>query len=170
MAAGPVASDSTRPAPPPPRQHLPGLWHVQLRDRDTPVKYMPLHEAPFHKARGSCGLPFAGEKPAGRLDRCPPGTAEPVAFQLRNVAGNPVRGFVRLDPLMDTAAFTGSTDASGTVLFSGVQPGKHTLEALLHAISFPTWARRAIRCHAMRTGRTGRICRTAVHSDVWGQQ
>ncbi len=55
-----------------------------------------------------------------------------VTIQLQDAAGKPVRGFVQIDVSFgDEAAFAGSTDAKGKIIFSNVETGKHTLQALL---------------------------------------
>src|SRR5260370_14927559 len=115
----------------------PGLWGVQLRYRDTPVKFFPLRLEPFYEGQGVVAVSPLLENSKPVVLTAARRELGSVTIQLQDAAGKPVRGFVLIDQFMDEAEFAGSTDAQGKITFSGVQPWKHTLEALLPRQTLP---------------------------------
>ncbi|MDB5307824.1 MAG: Carboxypeptidase regulatory-like protein [Gemmataceae bacterium] len=108
-----------------------GLWRVELRYRDTPLRFIPLNDPPFYQAAGVVGVsPLLAEAPPVVLtaERVNPGS---LIVRLRTGEGKPIRGFVTGD------AGVGSTDANGDVRFTGLLAGRHRIEAYAEGAALP---------------------------------
>lgn len=111
------------------RFESPGLRRISFKYRDSGIGTMHVGEEPYYQASGMIGashlLELKAKVPAKfTAMRFEPGS---LVVELRDTSGQRTRGVIEIEETSGRCAFAGSTDASGTVHFEGIQSGQYIL-------------------------------------------
>jgi hypothetical protein len=115
-----------------------GLWQATLKYRDTPVRWVPIGDAPYYEAQAVLAVsPLVGADKTAVLTavRNEPGS---VVVQLQDAHGGPMPGYVLANSaFFYRNGFCGSTDKNGELRLEGIQAWKHELEAYAASSTLP---------------------------------